>query len=118
MTLICSEGHSEHDELSCVSTFFRGKHPAPKAPERSEGTYRYLQFDRLPERDALATDRSVKVPRMSKQRRLEWSFFLDHRNRISYNLLCRGCIHGCKQSFRAIVVLCPHYWSKRWKPPD
>ena len=30
MTLICSEGHLEHDELSCVSTFFRGKHPAPK----------------------------------------------------------------------------------------
>ena len=53
------------------------------------------------------------MPRMSKQRRLEWSFFLDHRNRISYNPLCRGCIHGCKQSFRAIVVLCPHYWSKR-----
>lgn len=38
------------------------------------------------------------MPRMSKQRRLEWSFFLDHRNRISYNPLCRGCIHGCKQS--------------------
>ena len=31
MTLICSESHSEHDELSCVSTFFRGKHPDPKA---------------------------------------------------------------------------------------
>lgn len=38
------------------------------------------------------------MPGMSKQRRLEWSFFLDHRNRISYNPLCRGCIHGCKQS--------------------
>ena len=36
------------------------------------------------------------MPRMNKQRRLEWSFFLDHRNRISYNPLCRGCIHGCK----------------------
>ena len=58
------------------------------------------------------------MPRMNKQRRLEWSFFLDHRNRISYNPLCRGCVHGCKQSFQAIVVLCPHYWSKRWKPPD
>jgi hypothetical protein len=55
---------------------------------------------------------------MNKQRRLEWSFFLDHRNRISYNPLCRGCVHGCKQSFRAAVVICPHYWSKRWKPPD
>lgn len=58
------------------------------------------------------------MPRMNKQRRLEWSFFLDHRNRISYNPLCRGCVHGCKQSFRAVVVLCPNYWSKRWKPPD
>lgn len=35
------------------------------------------------------------MPRMSKQR-LEWSFFLDRRNRISYNPLCRGCVHGCK----------------------
>ena len=36
------------------------------------------------------------MPRMSKQRRLEWSFFLDRRNRISYNPLCHGCIHGGK----------------------
>lgn len=32
------------------------------------------------------------MPRMSKQRRLEWSFFLDHRNRISY--------HGLQFFFR------------------
>ena len=31
------------------------------------------------------------------------------------NDLCRGCTHGCKQSFRAIIVLCPRYFSKRWK---
>ena len=31
------------------------------------------------------------MPRMSKKRRLEWSFFLNHRNRITYNDLCRGC---------------------------
>ena len=36
------------------------------------------------------------MPRMNKQRRLEWSFFLDRRNRISYNPLCRGCVHGGK----------------------
>ena len=30
------------------------------------------------------------MPRMSKQRRLEWSFFLDHRNRISYNPFAVG----------------------------
>ena len=35
------------------------------------------------------------MPRMSKQR-LEWSFFLDRRNRIFYNPLCRGCVYGCK----------------------
>ena len=41
MTLICSEGHSGHDELSCVRTFFRGKYPSPKRAERAEGTYPY-----------------------------------------------------------------------------
>lgn len=58
------------------------------------------------------------MPRMSREKRLEWSFFLNHRNRIAYNALCRSCTHDCKQSFRAIVVLCARYWSKRWKPPD
>ena len=27
-----------------------------------------------------------------------------------------GCTHSCKQSFRAVVVLCPHYFSKQRKP--
>ena len=47
------------------------------------------------------------MPRMSREKRLEWSFFLNHRNRIAYNVLCRSCTHDCKQSFRAIVVLWP-----------
>ena len=55
------------------------------------------------------------LPRMSRKRREEWSFFLNHRNRITYNDLCRGCTHDCKQSFRAVVVLCPHYQSKHRK---
>ena len=58
------------------------------------------------------------MPRMSKKRRLEWSFFLNERNRIIFNALCRGCTHDCKQSFRAIVILCPRYYSKRWKKED
>ena len=37
MTLICSEGHSGHDELSCVRTFFRGKYPDPKAHKTRRG---------------------------------------------------------------------------------
>ena len=49
------------------------------------------------------------MPRMSKKRKLEWQFFLNHRNRMTYNLLCRKCAYGCKQSFRAVVMDCPRY---------
>ena len=55
------------------------------------------------------------MPRMSKSRKLEWSFFLNDRGRITFNALCRKCVHDCKQSFRAVVVICPHYQSKRAK---
>ena len=55
------------------------------------------------------------MPRMSKKRREEWSFFLNERNRITFNSLCRRCTHDCKQSFRAMVIICPHYESKRTK---
>ena len=58
------------------------------------------------------------MPRMSKKRREEWSFFLNRRNRISYNPICRGCTQDCKQSFRMGIVVCDRYWSKRWKPQD
>ena len=62
------------------------------------------------------------MSRMSKKRKQEWSFFLRQtqvgamtRNRITYNALCRKCVHACKQSFRAIVIECPRYCSKRSK---
>ena len=55
------------------------------------------------------------MPRMSKKRKLEWQFFLNPRNRMTYNSLCRKCAHGCKQSFRADVMDCPRYLSKRAK---
>ena len=58
MTLICSEGHSEHDEPSCVSTFFRGKYPLPKAhrtrrrdlpiPQYRPFSKRSLQSENIP----------------------------------------------------------------------
>ena len=51
--------------------------------------------------------------RMSKKRKREWSFFLNDKNRISYNTLCRKCTNDCKQSFRAAVIVCPRYCSKR-----
>ena len=55
------------------------------------------------------------MPRMSKKRKQELSFYLNDRGRVTYNKLCRKCQHGCKQSFRAVVVDCPRYLSKRTK---
>ena len=57
------------------------------------------------------------MPRMSKKRKEEWVFFLNDRGRITYNALCRKCVYNCKQSFRAAVVVCPHYRSKRSRRP-
>ena len=37
----------------------------------------------------------------SKKWRLEWSFFLGENGRRRYNKICKGCVHPCKQSFRA-----------------
>ena len=53
------------------------------------------------------------MARMSNKRRLEWSFFLNDRTRITYTELCRKCQHQCKQSFRVVVVDCPKYLSTR-----
>ena len=39
--------------------------------------------------------------------RLEWAFFLGENGRRQYNRLCKGCVHPCKQSFRAVVLDCP-----------
>ncbi|MDD3336339.1 MAG: hypothetical protein PHI98_12620 [Eubacteriales bacterium] len=55
------------------------------------------------------------MPRASQRRLLEWSFFLNNRNRITYNRLCQRCSHNCKQSFRAIVIVCRRYQSNRTK---
>ena len=62
------------------------------------------------------------MPRMSKKRKQEWAFFLRQtqvcamtHNRITYNELCRKCVHECKQSHRALVIECPRYCSKRSK---
>ncbi|MBP3896580.1 MAG: hypothetical protein J6D57_01925 [Mogibacterium sp.] len=55
------------------------------------------------------------MPRMSKKDKEEWNYFLNDRGRITYNELCRKCDRDCKQSFRAIIVACPAYLSKRRK---
>ena len=51
----------------------------------------------------------------SKKWRLEWSFFLGENGRRQYNKVCLGCANGCKQSFRAVLIACPRYLSKRSK---
>lgn len=53
------------------------------------------------------------MPRMSKKRKQEWALFLNERNRITYNELCRKCSNDCKQSFRCIVV---HEQDERYQP--
>lgn len=55
----------------------------------------------------------ANMPRMSKKRKLELSFFLNERGRVAHNGLCRKCRHTCKQSFRAVIIDCPKYLSKR-----
>lgn len=53
------------------------------------------------------------MPRMPKYLKTEWAFFLDERGRKRYNELCRKCEKRCKQSFRATVIRCTRYLSKR-----
>ena len=55
---------------------------------------------------------SFKNKKKVRKPQEEWYLSLIH---ISYNELCRKCQHECKQSFRAVVVDCPKYLSKRSK---
>nr|WP_148445174.1 hypothetical protein [Lachnospiraceae bacterium] len=48
----------------------------------------------------------------------ELFFYLNDRGRVTYNELCRKCQHGCRQSFRAVVIDCPRYLSKRAKKKE
>ena len=54
------------------------------------------------------------MARLSKRLKQEWDFFISPKTgRRTYNDLCRKCRNDCKQSFRAIVVSCLLYCSKR-----
>ena len=48
----------------------------------------------------------------SKKWRQEWSFFIGDSGRRKYNRFCVRCVHGCKQSFRADLIACPHFSRK------
>ena len=44
------------------------------------------------------------MPKMSQKRKKELSLFLNDAGRVEYNVLCRRCVHECKQPYKAIVV--------------
>ena len=55
------------------------------------------------------------MPRMSKKRKQELTLFLNERDRVEYNSLCRRCVHNYKQACRVLVIECGRYLSKRSK---
>ena len=55
------------------------------------------------------------MPRMSQKKKRELSLFLNERGRVEYNILCRRCVHTCKQAHKVLVVECGRYLSKRAK---
>ena len=48
MTLICSEGHSEHDEQAALARFSGGNIPTRKRTERAKRAYLYRNTARSP----------------------------------------------------------------------
>ena len=56
------------------------------------------------------------MPKLSKRERQLLAFYLDPiTGKRKYNELCRRCIRACKQSWRAVVVVCPRYISRHAK---
>ena len=50
---------------------------------------------------------------MKKYTGQEWSFFRNRAGRIQFNSVCRSCRNRCKQSFRAELVSCRRYESRK-----
>ena len=55
------------------------------------------------------------MPRMTQKRKQELTLFLNERDRVEYNSLCRRCVHSCKQAYKVLVIECGRYLSKRAK---
>lgn len=52
------------------------------------------------------------MPKMSKSNKILWGFFWNPATgRRNYNAVCVRCCHGCKQSYRAVLIECPRYTS-------
>ena len=83
-----------------------------KLPYRQNKTHYRRKNHQKSTRKATVKRSVIVIPRMTKSKKSEWSLFLNERNRISYNELCKRCVKSCKQSFRAVVISC-NYVSKR-----
>ncbi len=54
------------------------------------------------------------MPRLSKKEKQEWAFFMNpNTGRRTYNSLFLKCKNDCKQSYKATVIFCPKYQTKR-----
>lgn len=54
------------------------------------------------------------MAKLSKRAKQEWGLFINpETGRRTYNSLCLKCKNKCKQSYKAAVVVCPNYQSKR-----
>ena len=53
---------------------------------------------------------------MKKYTGQEWSFFRNRAGRIQFNSVCRSCRNRCKQSFRAEILSCRRYESRKQPP--
>ncbi|MEA4920895.1 MAG: hypothetical protein VB078_08250 [Clostridiaceae bacterium] len=50
------------------------------------------------------------MPRLSKKLKQEMAVFINPKTgKRQYNSLCQSCVHDCKQSYRASVVVCPRF---------
>lgn len=98
--------------LSAIPLCFPKAFTEGKSRENDTET---IHKNRLSRNTGQQAEKGTAMPRMSKKRKREWAFFLNDRNRITYNDLCRKCRRPCKQSFRALVIDCPLYYSKRAK---
>ena len=52
------------------------------------------------------------MPRMSKKRKQEWALFLNVRNRITYNGLCRKCIMTASRVSVVSWCIAPNIYQK------
>lgn len=54
------------------------------------------------------------MPKLSKKLKQEWNFFINRNTgRRTYNSLYLKCKNKCKQSYRAVIVYCHKFKTKR-----